>query len=292
MFGEKVYLNLPIALGIFAAISVACFLIARPFYFKAVSSTVEAGRTQKHKHRVHKHNNLFLTFFRKEMKLFFRNSHSVNSAVFTILMFPFLSYVFNFILLIINKNALGDFMSVAFNVMITLSILSANNANAATSISSEGSEFAILKTAPSNTSVICWAKIAVTMLVNLVALAITFIMLTFTTTLSTNQLILMAIVLVFMTTGHIFWSFQLDVNNPRMIDFATKGSVVDNINIAKAVVIGFITATLTGVLCLLLLWDNMAFGWIRLIGISLAFLVARIFLLKRNIEVYFNEIQM
>ena len=77
-----------------------------------------------------------------------------------------------------------------------------------------------------------------------------------------------------------------------MIDFATKGSVVDNINIAKAVVIGFITATLTGVLCLLLLWDNMAFGWIRLIGISLAFLVARIFLLKRNIEVYFNELQM
>ena len=292
MFGEALYINLPAAIAIFGAICVACFMIARPFYFKAVSSTVEAGRTQKHKARVHKHNNLFLTFFRKELKLFFRNSQSVNSAVFTILTFPFLSYVFNFILLIINKNVLGDFMSVAFNVMITLSILSANNATAATAISSEGSEFAILKTAPSNTSVICWAKIAVTMLINLVALAITFIMLTFTTTLETDQLVLMAVLLLFVTTGHILWSFQLDVNNPRMIDFAMKGSVVDNMNIAKAVVIGFVTATLTGVLCLLLLWDNILFGWVRLLALGVAYFVARLFLLKRNIEVYFNEIQM
>lgn len=293
MFGEKVYITLPLSLAVFAAVAAACYLIARPFYFKAVSSTVEAGRTKKHKHRKHRVNNLFLTFFRKELKLFFRNSQSVNSAVITILMFPFLSYVFNFILLVINKSILGDFMSVAFNVMITLSILSANNANVASAISSEGNEFAVLKTAPSNTSVICWAKIAVTAMVNFIALAITFVMLTFTTTLGADDLLLMAILLVFTTLGHIFWSFQLDINSPRILDYATKGNnVVDNANIGKAIVIGFLIATITGVLALLLLMDAFVSGWIRLLAIAIAFFIARLYLLITNVKIYFNEIQM
>ncbi len=294
MFGEKVYWTLPAALGIFAAFGVGCFLIARPFYFKAVSSTVEAGRTKKHKAIEHKHNNLFLTFFRKELKLFFRNSQSVNSAVTTILLFPFISYVFNFVLLVINKNTIGDFMSIAFNIMITLNVLGANNAQVASAISSEGNEFAILKTAPSDTSVICWAKIAVTSLVNLVAMAVTFTMLTFTTNLGGGDLALMAILLLIITTAHIMWSFQLDINNPRILDYAQKGNnVVDNVNIGKAIVISFVIATLAGALALLLLLDaTKTSGWIRLFAIAGAFLVARFYLLRRNIKVYFSDIQM
>ena len=265
----------------------------KTIYFKAVSSTVEAGRTKKHRRIKHKVNNMFLTFFRKEMKLFFRNSQSVNSAITTILLFPFLSYVFNFVLIVINKNTLGEFMSVAFNVMITLSILSANNANVASAISSEGNEFAILKTAPSNTSIICWAKIAVTSLVNIVALLATFMMLTFTTALTPSSLLLMAIVLLLVTTGHIFWSFQMDINNPKILDYAMKGNnVVDNGNVAKAILVGFAVATIAGVLTLLLLNDHLVSGWIRLILMAFAFLIARLYLLMRNVKVYFNDIQM
>ena len=294
MYGEAVYWTLPASLGIFVAFGAACFLIARPFYFKAVSSTVEAGRTKKHKPREHKHNNLFLTFFRKEIKLFVRNSQSVNSAVITVFMFPLISYVFNFILLVINKNTLGDFMSIAFNVMITLSVLSANNASVASAISAEGNEFAVLKTSPSNTTVICWAKIAVTSIVNLVVLAATFVMLTFTTNLGAVDLILMALLLIVLSSAHILWSFQLDINNPRILDYAQKGnSVVDNVNVGKAILIGFITATIAGVLALLLLMDTTKLsGWLRLFAIAGAFLLARFYLLRRNIKVYFNDIQM
>ena len=293
MFAKGLLVSLAVSLGVFIAVAVGCFLLARPFYFKAVSSTAESGRTKKHKLRHHKVNNLFLTFFRKECKLFFRNSQSVNSAVITILMLPFLAYVFNYILLVINKNAMGDFMSVAFNVMITLSILSANNANVASAISSEGNEFAVLKTAPSNTSVICWAKIAVTACVNLVALALTFIMFTLITTLTPTELVLMAVLLLFTTMGHILWSFQLDINNPRILDYATKGNnVVDNVNIGKAIVIGFLVATLFGGLSFILLLDAYVSGWVRILGIGAAFFAARVYLLRRNIKVYFNEIQM
>ena len=72
-----------------------------------------------------------------------------------------------------------------------------------------------------------------------------------------------------------------------------KGNnVVSNVNIGKAILIGFGIATITGVLALLLLMDSLVTGWLRLLAIAIAFTVARFYLLRRNIKVYFNEIQM
>ena len=85
----------------------------------------------------------------------------------------------------------------------------------------------------------------------------------------------------------------MDINNPKILDYAMKGNnVVDNANVAKAILVGFAVATITGVLTLLLLNDHLITGWIRLILIALAFLVARLYLLLRNVKVYFNDIQM
>lgn len=293
MFGEAVYLYFPLFLITFVAIVLVAFILARPVYFKAVSSTNEAGRTKKHKHFKHKHNSLFLTFFRKELKLFFRNSQSVTSAVFTIFLFPLISYIFNFILVAINQNVLGEFMSIAFNVMITLSILSANNANSAASISREGSEFAVLKTAPTDTSIICYAKIAVIELINVVSILSTIIVLSYTTEISFVNLIMLVVLLILLTTSHILWSFQLDITNPQILQYATKGNeVINNPNVAKAVVIGFIISTLAGLLVLLLLMENFISGWIRVILIALALTVFRAWLFKTNVKVYFNDVQM
>ena len=68
-------------------------------------------------------------------------------------------------------------------------------------------------------------------------------------------------------------------------------SVVNNSNVAKAVVIGFFTATIAGVLTLLLLMDSFTSGWIRIILLAAAFLIIRWYLFRRNLKVYFNDIQ-
>lgn len=293
MFGEMVYLYFPLAIITFALLTGGSYLLAKPFYFKAVSSTVEAGRNKVHKPRHYKHNSLFLTFFRKEMKLFFRNSQKVNSAVFTIFLFPLVSYVFNFVLVAINQNILGEYLSVAFNVMITLSILSTNNATSAMAISTEGNEFAVLKAAPSNTSVICWAKIAVTELVNIIAILTTVVVLSYTTTISVVNLVLIVVLMLILTTAHIMWSFQIDILKPKILEYATKGNdVINNPNVALAMVIGFIISTVAGFLVLILLMDHFVSGWIRILLIALGFMALRWYFLKDNIKVYFNEIQM
>ena len=296
--GETMFNNLSILYFILYLLTFLTFtfivlFVAKPIYFKAVSSSVEAGRTKKHKVKKHKLNNLFLTFFRKELTLFLRNSQAVTSAVFTIFLFPLISYVFNFVLVAINQNVLGEFMSIAFNVMITFSILSSNNANCASSISKEGSEFAVLKTAPTDTSVICWAKIAVTEIINVTSILTTVIVLFYTTTISPINIALLAILLIVLTTSHILWSFQLDIVNPQILQYATKGNeVINNPNVAKSVVIGFVISLLAGVTILLMFMENYLFGWIRVMLLAFAFAFFRLYLLNNNVKVYFNEIQM
>lgn len=292
MFGIKVYMYLPIVIAIFIGVAALCFFGAMPFYFKAASSSSENSVMKKHKVRKHKVNNLFLTFFRKELKLLLRSSKNISAAVSIIFIFPILSYVLNFILAAVKTNLYGDYMTVGFNLMITLSLLSTYNANCAMALSSEGSEFSVLKAAPSNTMIVTWAKVAVTMIVDILAVITMAIVIGVTTKLSSLNIGLMILTIIPISLANILWSFQIDITNPKVNDYAVKGdAVVDNPNVAKALIIGFVISTIFGILALLLLIDNFITGWIRFILIAVAFFGARLYLYNSNLKAYFNEIQ-
>ncbi len=292
VFGRQVYLYLPVMLLVFATFGALCFLLAMPFYFKAVSSATEHSRMKKHKVRHPKLQGLFFTLLRKEFKLFFRSSKSVTSAITIVLVFPIISYVLNFILAAINTNTLGDIMTVAFNVMITLSLLGTHNANCAMEISKEGSEFAVLKAAPSKTMIITWAKVVVAAVIDVVAIITTIVMLVVTTELTALNLSLMSLFMLIVSLGHIFWSFQMDITNPKINDYAVKGdNVIDNTNVAKSIAVGFGIATVMGLLCMFMLLEGALSGWLKIMLIGIAFLGARLYLYNSNLKVYFDDIQ-
>ena len=292
MFGIKVYIFLPVMIVIFLAVMLLCFLVAMPFYFRAASASSEHSTAGQHKVSKTRVKGLFMTFFRKEVKLMFRSSKSLNSALSVILVFPIISYVMNFVVAAVKTNLFGDYMTIAFNIMITLSLLSTYNANCASAISQEGSEFAILKAAPSNTTLATWAKLLLTMIVDLLAVATMCTVITFTTTLPGKDIALMAGIILPVSLGNVLWSFQIDLLNPKINDYAVKGdAVVDNPNIAKALLIGFLISTFVGVISLILLIDNYATGWARVYAIGYFYFLARLYLYKSNLKVYFNDIQ-
>ena len=292
MFGKWVYMTFPVIAVIFFATMILCFFVAMPFYFKAASSSAEHSTGGHHKVGKTRFNNLFMTFFRKETKLMFRSSKSLNSALSIILVFPIISYVMNFIVAAVRTTLYGDYMTIAFNVMITLSLIGTYNANCASAISQEGSEFAVLKAAPSDTRLATWAKLALTMIVNVLAVATMCLVITFTTTLEAKDILLMAGIILPVSLGNVLWSFQIDLLNPKINDYAVKGdAVTDNPNIAKALLVGFLISTLMGVVVLLLLIDKYVSGWVRIYAIGYFYFVARLFLYKKYLKVYFDDIQ-
>jgi hypothetical protein len=237
---------------------------------------------------------LYRTFLHKELILTGRDVQKLSATISSFFVLPLVSYILNYVLDTINTNPLGDYMVIAFNVMISASLLAAFNTDCACALSMEGLEFCVLKTAPSNTMAIAWAKITVTMLSNFIAIATTAVMLYFTTGIGIVDLVLFTVTLVLLAGGMVLWSFQLDVRRPQFLEYASKGSagVVDNPNIGKAALFGFIVATLSGILSLLLLYDAYVSGWVRILALAAAFFLARLFLFYRNLQVYFHEIEL
>ena len=292
MFGKWVYMTFPVIAAIFFGTMLLCFFVAMPFYFKAASSSAEHSTGGHHKVVKTRFNNLFMTFFRKEVKLMFRSSKSLNSALSIVLVFPIISYIMNFIVAAVRTNVYGDYMTIAFNIMITLSLIGTYNANCASAISQEGSEFAVLKAAPSDTTLATWAKLALTMVVDVLAVLTMCLVITFTTTLPAQDIALMAGIILPVSLGNVLWSFQIDLLNPKINDYAVKGdAVVDNPNIAKALLFGFLISTIIGAVSLLLLIDNYASGWARIYGIGYGFFGIRLYLYRNYLKVYFNDIQ-
>ena len=110
--------------------------------------------------------------------------------------------------------------------------------------------------------------------------------------LSALDLVLMAFFMLIVSLGHIFWSFQLDITNPKINDYAVKGdNVIDNVNVAKSIAIGFGIATVMGLLSMFLLLESTVGGWIKIMLIGIAFLAARLYLYNSNLKVYFDDIQ-
>jgi hypothetical protein len=292
LYSEKVWLFLPLTLVVLGGLSVGCFLVAMPFYFKAASATNENNTTKQHRLKTSKKGGLFGTFFRKELKVQLRTFQSVNSIVIVVFLFPLITYVFNFLMAAINTSSMGVYMTVAFNMMIILSLLGTHNANSASGISVEGNEFAVLKTAPANTSVIAWAKLAVTGLVDFAALVMMAAMTLMTTRLAIIDVVLLMLCILCISLGQIAWGFEFDLRKPKITEYATKGDgVTDNTNVAKAMAIGFLVATLFGVVGLLLIAESYVFGWVRLVAFSVVFMLARFYLLRSNLKAYFEDIQ-
>ena len=307
MTGAGTFLDLLSVIVAATVTVVAGISILLPFYFRAVSSSAERStRKKKVRQRLHEGSSLaeakgkrsrfglYRTFLHKELILTGRDVQKLSATITSFFVLPIVSYVMNYVLDTINTNPLGDYMILAFNLMISASLLAAFNTDCACALSLEGLEFCVLKTAPSNTMSIAWAKITVTLLSNFIAILGTMVLLYFTTGISILNLVLLAVTLLFLAGGMVLWSFQLDVRRPQFLEYASKGSagVVDNPNVGKAALLGFLAATLAGVLSLLLLYDDYVTGWIRIIAIAAVFCAARAFLFYRNLQVYFHEIEL
>ena len=291
-YGQMVYLYLPVTLLLVVAIGAGCFFLARLLYFKSVNNALGGFSKERHKSNTRTSKHIYESFLHKEMLLWSRSAGGMSSAIAMAILMPFVLYVMNYILSLMRLSLIGNYIVIAFNVMVMNSLFSSYNANAASFISQEGREFALLKTAPSNTMTIVWAKLTIQAAVNIFILIINMSLLSVITSISNIDVVLMFFVMVLINFGHILWCIQIDIMKPKINEYATRGDgVVDNGNIAKAMIIGFVVGVLFATITLLLLYDAYVSGWVRIYAIAVGFFAARLYLFLQYLKVYFMEIE-
>lgn len=270
--------------------------LSLPLFFKLASSAQENSIDKKHKSKNVVHKSTFFTFMRKELLLSIRNMNDFSSNYLFLFVMPFVLILMTSIFVRIDRNPLGYSMTYAFCGLIALIMLSASNTASATAISSEGTEFALLKTAPGKTSNIVWAKVLINGILSLVSLVISFVLLGFFLgdKVVLGQLWLVFIFVLLIDIGLILWSIQLDILNPSMKEYATTQNRGDIKNFSTSIVIGVVASVIFSAVMIIIFWvsSDLLLNTIILVLLGLVFVGGRIYLLINYLNAYFHEIEL
>jgi len=214
----------------------------------------------------------------------------------------------------VDRNDLGNLFLITFSGMIVLAMASGSNTASAMAITSEGSEFALLKIAPGKTSNMAYAKILFNLVFSTIMIIASYVIIILVCNRLDNgnsiaemlaygnkwyeidkvKLLLMMVAVIFMNVGLIFWSFQIDMLNPALSEYASTGGGSGHLkNYSSSLMSGFIWSVLFAILSVVFLLDNANpfWSWGRIMGLATVFLGCRFFLFRSNLKAYFKEIE-
>ncbi len=289
-------INALIILVVLCGLILAVITISRPLYFKMASKSSEHANLKAHKGKNTAHRNLFMTFFKKEQILALRNfGEFINNYSFMVAL-PYVFYIMMSIFVSVDRNELGNILTVVFSLTITLLMASASNTASAMAITSEGSEFGLLKTAPGRTDKMAWAKIIFNLGFSTILIVVSYLLFIYFNPRAdqTPSLMIMMIASILINIGLIFWSFQIDLLNPRLSEYASSGALAHQKNHADSIKIGFGWTILLSAIFSFFLLDkstSITLNYTKILAISGLFFMVRLFLFSKYLKAYFKEIE-
>lgn len=290
--GTNVLVNYLIIIGVLVGLFGIIFLICRPLFFYLTSKTNENARQKNHKQDFKVRKSLFWTFFHKEFTIAKRSPNELLSNYIILIALPIIMYVLNVIYMGMARSTIGNQLVLIFNLFITLMIVAASNTASAVSITTEGSKFILLKTAPSKTLYVAWAKMAFNFMVTSCLLVISFVLFSIALPVfNQTDIWLLFVFIFFMNASHILWSFQIDILNPKLSDYASTGSLSNNKNIAKSLSNGLVVALILTLISILLFIFFSEIAWYVLIGLAILWFILRFYQFKTYLDAYFPDIE-
>lgn len=285
---ETIYilLSLIAITGILFAIS---FYLARPLFFKMASKPFE------YKKRLIKkvYNNNFrkpvYSGIRTHIKSAFRTPDFLYNYLGILIVLPIAILLLNKIFNAMNTRLSGVYMTMSFNILLMLLVLLASNVIIASLYSKEGRSSYYFKTMPKPHIKVLLPKLIFSLAISFVSVLITVIIFGVFAKLSFINIIFCILFIYGIYVGHLFWSAELDLMNPKNEQYATSGTQESNSNETKSTIFAFIISAIAFVFSLMLLNEDFSLAWVKLMFIGVVFAAVRIYLYINRIKVYYKE---
>ena len=254
------------------AISGALFglglLIVRPLFYKMASKPFEYLK-KKVKPRKNRRVSSIVSPLRVELISMTRNIGNVFSNMAVLISIPLLVYLLNKIFLAMNTRDTGEYMIVAFNVLIILLVSLNGNCSVASIFSRDGRSAYLIKTQPVKHYVLLASRLIPTVFIVLLSLAATLVIMIGTMKIATADAVMLMIALALIYLAHMFHSAELDIMNPQYEIYATVGNHDGNPNETKSTILAFAIAFITALSVFLLLSEGRGHVYLKLLIVGL-----------------------
>lgn len=278
-------------LGVFATIAVLvglCYLIVRPLYFHFASSPFEYKRSYKTKSKKNKKTIGFFSSLKTELLLYLRNSSKLFSLLGVAIGMPIAILLLNKIYGAMDTRLQGAYMTITFNILVTMLLLLSSSVTMSKVYSEEGNSAYLLKTNPKPYLSSLVAKIIPNALVMTLSLIATVIVLDKNASGFINAPLLFFCLEGFYL-GHLMWSAELDIMNPQIAQYAATGTHTNNPNEVKSTIYAFILSILMAFLVFTLIEEGVTLFWIKAMILGITFFIVRLYLYVMKIKVYYKE---
>jgi len=273
--------------GATAVLYTAGLLIVQPLFYKMASKPFEH---MKRRTRTHKNRKLPrpVSVIWTEVLVAMKTPARIFFNVGVLFSIPVLVFLLNKIFLAMNTRETGNYMVLAFNVLIILLVVLNANTYAASVFSRDGRSSYLIKVQPTQYRTLLQAKLLPNMVFVLAALVATlFILLGYTSFGTTNTFMLVGAITA-LYVAHLLFCAELDLMNPQNELYAAIGNSEKNPNETTATLTAFlISFAVAGALFFLMMEGSRVF--LKFLIVSLALLFWRGSLFFSKIKVYYKE---
>ncbi len=288
-FTSYTYL-VPLALiGIIGVLIVVNYLVSRPLYYKIISRQFEFNKKEIKHPRSNRIHHPFWSTCVYETKRRLRDSNILADSLTMIITTPIAVLLLNSIYAAINTRMLGDYFTMAFNVLVILLFVLAGNINVANVFSRDGETLYLNKTKPNKPLTILVPRLFLSVITTFIAVLSSTIIFAHFSNLGVGGGIGVFVLLFSVALTHIIWSAEMDFMNPQTRRFATEGSNAVSPNETKSTILTFFMSVITFGLTIFFLVDGRGGVWTKLALAALAFLVYRIWVFCYKTKILFKE---
>lgn len=289
------FIKLAILIGICIVSFILVYFISRPIFFGMMAKNFEINKSKENR-KANRSHTKYGTFVNKEFVINLRTINISVNYLMTYIIIPLLVLFIDKMFMAMNLTKTGKILVNTFNMLIILLPLLASNALVATYYSSEGRAGYMKKTKPVFIVYPLLIKLLFNVIFSIPTVFITVIIFGWLTKMNILNIIVIGFAILFIHVGHMVYSATLDIMNPQNEQYATTGGTINNPNETKSTILAFAISIVVAAISFWLFNEDVRYDYthvasIKILAISLCFLLAMIYMFIQRVKAYYYEIQ-
>ena len=270
---------------------ILCFICSKPLFCRMAATPFEFAKKNSIAAKANKPRAPFLSALRKEWISGLRSNSFVKLFGILVVIMPMAIYLLNKLYSSMSLDSIGKIMTVCFNVMIMLLILTLTNIDIASVYSRDGSSSYLNKVQPTPYAVLLFSKLFFPIIISLIGTVFTTVVFASFSPLSSMDSCLVGVAVYAVYLVHLFSAAESDIMNPQYEQYATFNDQAGNPNESFSAILAVIISAIVFILALFLSTKSSSGVWLKIAIVSLALAAFKVITYLSKIKAFYKEKQ-
>ena len=291
IFHSETFIDLLVLLAVDIGALALCFVFSKPLFCRMAATPFEFKKNNSIKEKKNRKRTPFLSAVKKEWISGMRSNSFIKLGGILVVIMPMAIYLLNKIYSAMNTSFFGTQMTVCFNVMIMLLIMTMTNIDLASVYSRDGSSSYLNKVQPAPFALLLFSKLFFPLVIGLIGTVFTTYIFATSYDLAPIDEIMVGVTVYSIYAAHLFSSAESDIMNPQHEQYATFSEQSNNPNESGSAILSVLLSVVVFILALLLSSKSPSGVWVKIGLVSLAIATFKVVTYLAKIKAFYREKQ-